>query len=142
MKVVFLSFAALRRRETSHVLEWAQRLRAAGFEVIDHGRHTSYAQIMTDIARCDAMVALAQWHGSTWAVIEHDSAAAGRNMQDGTGGTWDPKPVLFWREPDDDPRDPMTFMPRNTVRLPDDFEAAVTRAIEIIKATGGDAPTA
>jgi len=150
MTVVFLSFAGAEPREPSQVTEWARRLRAAGFEVIDHERFTSYDLIMTDIARCDAMVAPVRWHGSTWASIEHSSAAAGRDTCDGSRGSWPPKPVLFWRVPDDDPHDPLTgmggcvwaFRTGNAVALPGDFELAVARAVEIIRAIGSESPTA
>lgn len=150
MTVVFLSFAGAEPRETSHVVEWARRLRDAGIEVIDHECHISYDRIMNDIARCDAMVALVRQHGSTWASIEHTSAAYGRDTSDGTRGTWPPKPTLLWFDPaPDDRRDPFMNYPYlaemldsgRAVRLPDDFEAAVARVVEIA-AAGVESPTA
>jgi hypothetical protein len=141
--VVYLSFAGAEPRETAHVAEWGQRLRDAGFEVIDHERFVSYDLIMTDIARCDVMVAPVRKSGATWAAIEATSAAWGWNTaQSGSPNgpkSWSPKPVLFWQVPDAG-SPPFTEMGYSAhllrtgtaQRLPDDFEAAVARAIEII----------
>lgn len=130
VKRVFLSFAGAGSRERGRVLEWAQRLRDAGFEVIDHGHHIGYDVIMRDLARSDATVALVLDHGSTWAAIEQTSSGSGENTYDGTGSDRSPRPTLLWFV------DPVWTGPPprylvdmlasgRAVRLPDDFEAAV-----------------
>jgi hypothetical protein len=58
MKTVFLSCAGAGPREAGRADEWAQHLREAGLEVIDHGRYISYDLIMADLRRSDATVAL------------------------------------------------------------------------------------
>lgn len=150
MTVVYLSFAGAEPRESSHVVEWGRRLRSAGFDVIDHERFTDYNRIMRDLAACDAVVALVRVHGSTWASIEHTSAVYGRDTMDGAHGTWSPKPTLLWFDPaPGDDEDPFARFPYligilasgRAARLPDDFEAAVERAILIIAAIGGHEPT-
>jgi hypothetical protein len=150
MKVVFLSFAGA--GQEGHVLDWAHCLQDAGFEVIDHERFISYDLIMADLARSDATVALVSHRGGTWAAIEHTSSAYGRDTMDGTRGTWSPKPTLLWfTDPDWDasPRHKPIFPylvqmldMGHAVRLPDDFEAAVARAIEVIEAAPDGVPTA
>jgi hypothetical protein len=156
MKVVFLSFAGVEAAtdgvepRTGWIDEWAARLRAAGFEVIDHKRFTSYELIMTDIARCDAMVAPITRHGSTWASTEHTSAAEGRDTHDGSRGSWTPKPVLFWRVPgwarDRDPMDGggavTTLRTGMAEILPVDFDDAVARTIAVVHSLGSGTATA
>lgn len=148
MKVVFLSFAGAEPREGSRALEWAQRPRAAGFEVIDHVRHTSCDLIMADLARADATVALVSIRGATWAAIEHTSSAYGWDTSGFTRRAWTPKPTLLWfTDPVWDaserhfPIFPYLVEMLDTghaVRLPDDFELALARAIEIIEATSSE----
>ncbi len=151
MKVVFLSFAGGEPRETSRIAEWGQRLRDAGFEVIDHERWISYDLIMTDIARCDAMVAPVRRNGATWAAIEATSAGEGWNtagrLAPNGPQAWPPKPVLFWQVPDlgNLPFTAMGYTSQllssgRAERLPDDFEAAVAQAISLIGSIRNDAP--
>jgi hypothetical protein len=142
MKTVFLSFAGAGPREAGRGGEWAQHLREAGFEVIDHSRHITYDLIMTDLRRSDATVALVSTAGETWAAIEQTSSAYGTDMFDGRRGTWAPRPTLLWFV-DSSPDHRARLSPYlaemlksgDAVQLPDDFAAAVARAIEIIDAT-------
>jgi hypothetical protein len=143
MTTVFLSFAGAEPRELGRADEWAQRLRDAGFEVIDHVRYVGEPRIIADLARSDATVALVSQSGQTWAAMEQTASAYGTDTLDGTQPSWPAKPTLLWfRDPvwDDSPN-PRPVYPYlvellesgRATRLPADFEAAVARAIEIIR---------
>jgi hypothetical protein len=147
--MVFLSWAGAGDRGRARAAEWSQRLNRAGFDVIDHPTWAGYDQILADIARSDAVIAAVSQLGGTWAATEQTSAAEGRDTFDGSRPSSSPRPTYFWFvDPTwvDPPRDRPVFpylqglLDRGRAsRLPDDFDDAVSLAVELIGEGSGAA---